>query len=174
MRRCAGELFQVYAEDEFSDAVVPETPLGPTRAPTDERQGRRLAVTAMLVAALAAIVWVILVEMQPLAGRRVRAPGAGHRRHGHLGRLRDASIARPIGSVRTPARATANARAPRSARRRGLARGAGAGSVVGRIAVRDDARAAAIARHVSRPAATAVASVAPAPDRPQPEFGFER
>lgn len=175
MRRYAEELFQVYTEDEFLSAVVPESPAGPTRALADERQRRRLAAAAMLVGAFAAVAWVILIETQPLAGRRARAAGAGHRRPARRDRLGDASVAGRARSAGAHGGATANAPAPpRRAGRRGPARRAAASSAAGRTTARDDAPAAAIARYVSRPAATAVASVTPAPDRPQPEFGFER
>jgi hypothetical protein len=175
MRRCAEEPFQVYTEDEFLSAVVPESPVGPTRALADERQRRRLATAAMLVGAFAAVAWVILIETQPLAGRRARAAGAGHRRPAHRDRLRDASVAGRVRSGGAQATATANAPAPRRrAGRRGPVRRAAGRSAAGQTTVRDDAPAAAIARYVARPAATAVASVTPAPDQPQPEFGFER
>ena len=175
MRRYAEELFQVYTEDEFLSAVVPESPVGPTRAQADKRQGRRLATAAMLVGAFAAVAWVILIETQPLAGRRARAAGAGHRRPAHRDRLGDASVAGGSRSAGAQAGATANAPAPpRRASRRGPSRRAAARSAASQTPVRDDAPAGAIARQVARPAATVVASVTRAPDQPQPEFGFER
>jgi len=175
MRRDAEELFQVYTEDEFLSAVTPESPVGPTRALADERQRRRLATAAMFVGAFAAVAGVILIETQPLAGRRARAAGAGHRRPAHRDRLRDASVVGRVRSAGTQASATANDPAPRRrAGRRGPAPRVAARSAAGQTTPRDDAPAAAVAGYVARPAATAVAAVTPAPDQPQPEFGFER
>jgi hypothetical protein len=176
MRRCPEELFQVYTEDEFLSGVAPENPVGPARAPADGRPRRRLAAAAMLSGALAGVVWVILSETQPLAGRRVRVADTEQGRPAHRRRLKDAPMVGRVRSAGARAGSTANAPAPgRRAGRRLPLRRAGARSAAGRAAGRDDARAAAIARYVvARPAAGAVASVAPAPDQRRPEFGFEQ
>src|SRR5882672_10705811 len=108
MRRSAEDLFQVYTEDEFLAGVGTENTVGPTSALADEPQRRCLAVAAMLVGALAGVVWVILIETQPLAGLRTRVAGAGQRRPVHRARLEDASIAGRIRFGGAQARATAN------------------------------------------------------------------